>query len=58
MESPIGLTKKGENGKYGKNSKNPFFQEKIRNGSGNYKDFGQVVKIYADTYNKGDHDYW
>ena len=44
MESPIGLTKKGENGKYGKNSKNPFFQEKIRNGSGNDKDFGQVAK--------------
>ena len=35
-----------------------FFKRKKGKGSGNNKAFGQVAKIYADTYNKGDHDYW
>ena len=31
---------------------------KSGNGSGNVKAFGQVTKMYADTYNEGDCDYW
>ena len=58
MGSPIGLTKEGENGKHGQNGKNPFFKVKSGNKSGNDKALEQVAKIYADTYNKGDHDYW
>ena len=45
------LSKNGENGK------NPFLKGKSGIGKGNDEDFGKVVKIYADIYNKGGKDY-
>ena len=44
--------------KMAKMAKNPFFQGKSGNESGNNMASGQVSKIYAETYTERDQGYW
>ena len=43
--------------KMAKMAKNPFFEGKSGNESGNNMASGQVSKIYAETYTERDQDY-
>ena len=56
MGSPMGLSKEDEMVKRTKMAKIQLTKGKSENGSGNDEAFGEVSKMYAERYNKGDHD--